>query len=333
MSKHLDNRMALVIAAVALIALPWFVENLPSGGYLLHVIVLILLYAYLSTVWNILGGYAGQHSLGHGIFLGVGAYVSSLLFLKFRMSPWLGMWPGALAGALVALAIGYLCFRYGLKGPYFALATIALAEAMLYLVVNIGAVGGASGLEIPWVGDNWAMMQFGSKTGYYYVALALAVAGIAITRWLSRHRLGYYMVSVRENEDAAAALGVDVMRTKVQATVLSAFLTAIGGTFYAQYFAYINPRTVFGEGPSIQILLFSIIGGLGTVWGPTVGAVLLVPLGEYIRARLGGSFAGVSLLLYGTILVIVMLFMPKGLVGVGQNLWHRLSRKRRQGGK
>lgn len=322
-----------VVGLLILIAVPTLMGRLSNGEYYLHILVLILMNAYLSTSWNILGGYAGQHSLGHGIFLGTGAYVSTALFVYLGLSPWLGMWAGAVVAALFGWFIGYLCFRYGIRGPYFALVTIALAEAMLYLVTNIRVLGGARGLEVPWKGNNPGLFQFSNKAGYYYVALVLTVVGILLTYWFSRHRFGYYLVAVRENEDAAQALGVDLLREKVRATILSAALTAIGGTFYAQYFTYINPRSVFGEGPSVQILLFSIIGGLGTVWGPTVGALLLVPIAEITRARLGGSFAGAHLLLYGAILVVVMLFMPRGIVGLFDLLRMKIGPKPAQGGE
>ncbi len=307
----------------ALAALPLLVEPLRKGGYYLHIMVLILLYAYLATSWNILGGYAGQHSLGHGVFLGTGAYVSTLLFRHFNLTPWLGMWVGGVAAALLGWFIGYLCFRYGIKGPYFALVTIALAEAALYLVTNLKSIGGARGLEVTWKGHAPLLMQFEGKTGYYYVVLAMAAAAILVTYWLNRRKFGYYLVAVRENEEAAEALGVDMLKTKIQAAVVSAFMTALGGTFFAQYFTYINPRSVFGEGPSVQILLFAIIGGLGTVWGPSVGALVLVPIAELTRIWLGGSFAGAHLLLYGAILVLVMIFMPRGLVGLGRSLRRR----------
>jgi len=172
-------------------------------------------------------------------------------------------------------------------------------------------------------------MQFRGKAGYYYIILFMAVLGIIVTQWYNRRRFGYQLVAVRENEDAAEALGVNTLKIKVQATVISALMTAIGGTFYAQYFTYIGPRSVFGEGPSVQILLFAIIGGLGTVWGPAVGALVLVPVAELARARLGGSFAGAHLLLYGTVLVLVMLFIPKGLVGLYQDIRTRLGRYQR----
>ena len=302
---------------------------LPSvaSEYLLHIFILVLLWAYLATSWNILGGYAGQHSLGHGVFLGIGAYTSTLLFIRLGISPWLGMWIGGALSALAAWFIGYLCFRYGLKGPYFALVTIALAEAFVFLSSNIVSVGGARGLEVTWIGNNPLMMQFDGKLGYYYIILIILVFGILITQWLHKRRPGYQWVAVRENEDAAEALGVNTLRTKIEATVLSAFMTAIGGTFYAQYFTYIGPRTVFGEVVSVQILIFAIIGGLGTVWGPAVGALLLVPVAELARANLSGSVGGAHLVLYGTVMVLVMLFAPKGIVGIAQNVFSKLNRR------
>jgi len=315
------------IAFLSVVLVILFLLPLVADEYLLHMAVLILLYAYLSTAWNILGGYAGQHSLGHGVFLGIGAYVSTFLFIQWRITPWLGMWIGGAVSALVGWFIGYVCFRYGLKGPYFALVTIALAEAFVYLTSNVDVIGGAKGLEVTWLGNRPDMMEFDGKTGYYYIILVMAILAVVITRWLYQRRSGYQWIAVRENEDAAEALGVDTLRTKIEATVLSALMTAIGGTFYAQYFTYIGPRSVFGEGPSVQILLFAIIGGLGTVWGPAVGALVLVPIAELARAKLGGSFGGAHLMLYGTVMVLVMLFMPKGIMGLAQRVRARLMRR------
>jgi len=315
------------IAFLSILLVILFLLPLVAGEYLLHMVVLVLLYAYLAIAWNILGGYAGQHSLGHGVFLGIGAYVSTFLFVQWRITPWLGMWVGGAVSALVGWFIGYVCFRYGLKGPYFALVTIALAEAFVYLTSNVDVIGGAKGLEVTWLGNRPDMMEFDGKTGYYYIILVMAILAVVITRWLYQRRSGYQWIAVRENEDAAEALGVDTLRTKIEATVLSALMTAIGGTFYAQYFTYIGPRSVFGEGPSVQILLFAIIGGLGTVWGPAVGALVLVPIAELARAKLGGSFGGAHLMLYGTVMVLVMLFMPKGIMGLAQRVRARLMRR------
>lgn len=303
-----------ILVLLALLAVPFV-----AGEYAINIAVQVLLYAYLATAWNILGGYAGQHSLGHSLFLGIGAYASTYLFTQLGMTPWVGMWLGAGLAGLAGWLVGYLCFRYGLKGPYFALVTIALAEAAVSLVTNLKVLGGAEGLAVKWEGSRPDLMQFDGKTGYYYVILVMLVAIIGVTWWISQRRFGYHLLAVRENEDAAEALGVNTLRTKIEASILSAALTALGGAFFAQYFTYINPRNVFGEAPSIQILLFAIIGGLGTVWGPAVGALVLVPIAEFARAYLGGSFSGAHLLLYGVVLVLVMLFMPRGLVG----LWER----------
>lgn len=315
-----------LIVLFLLILLP-----LVATEYFLHISILVLLWAYLATSWNILGGYAGQHSLGHGVFLGIGAYTSTLLFIRLGISPWLGMWIGGALASLAALFIGYLCFRYGLKGPYFALVTIALAEAFVFLTSNIASIGGARGLEVTWIGHRPDMMQFDGKMGYYFIILTILVIGVLITLWLHNRRPGYQWVAVRENEDAAEALGVDTLRTKIEATVLSAFMTAIGGTFYAQYFTYIGPRTVFGEIVSVQILIFAIVGGLGTVWGPTVGALLLIPVAELARANLSGSVGGAHLVIYGMVMVLVMLFMPKGIIGLAKDVLskskHRFSKK------
>jgi branched-chain amino acid transport system permease protein len=302
-----------------------------AGEYVLHIAVLVLIYAYLSTAWNILGGYAGQHSLGHSLFMGIGAYTSTYLFTKLGLTPWVGMWLGALLAGLAGWFIGYICFRYGLKGAYFALVTIAMAEAAVYLTNNINAIGGAQGLEVKWMGNAPGLMQFESKAGYYYIILVMTALAIAYASWLSKQRFGYRLVAVRENEDAAEALGVNTLGSKIQALVISAVMTALGGAFFAQYFTYINPRNVFGEGPSVQILLFAIIGGLGTVWGPVVGALVLVPVAELSRSWAGGIFAGANLLFYGTVLVLVMLFMPRGIVGLYETLRMRLTKRAPEG--
>jgi branched-chain amino acid transport system permease protein len=327
MNRSLIRGRSAVLSALLfllLALLPVAFGRMPKGNYYAHIAILVLLYAYLATAWNILGGYAGQHSLGNAVYLGAGAYTSTILFLKLGISPWIGMWVAGVVAALLGWFLGYACFRYGLRGGYFALVTIALAEAAVYLVTNVRWLGGAMGLEVPWVGHNPLYMQFGSKEGYYYTILVMAALALLYSVWLDRRRFGYYLVAVRENEEAADALGVDPVKLKTQANIISAFMTGVGGTFFAQYFTYIHPRLVFGEGPSVQILLFAIIGGLGTVWGPSLGALVLVPVAELARARLGGSFAGAPLLLYGVVLMVVMLFMPRGILGLFASLRARI---------
>ena len=293
--------------------------------YYTHIAILVLVWAYLATSWNILGGYAGQHSLGHGLYMGVGAYCSTYLGITYGLSPWIGMIIGALLAAALGWFVGFATFRYGLKGAYFALVTIALTEAAVYVVSNWSALGGAAGLEVPYLGHDPWMMQFDGKLGYYLIVLTMALGGVLVAQWLNRRRFGYRMIAVRENEEAAEAMGVNTLGTKINATVLSAAMTAVGGTFFAQYFTYVGPRTVFGETVSVQILLFAIIGGLGTVWGPLVGAIILVPAAEFARAELGTTFQGAHLLLYGAILVLTMLFMPNGIVGLAKDIRRKVA--------
>lgn len=284
--------------------------------YLVHIGVLVLMYAYLATAWNILGGYAGQHSLGHALFMGIGAYTSTYLFTAWGITPWLGMWPGALLAGLAGWLVGDICFRFGLKGSYFALVTIALAEAAVYLVISSDALGGNEGLAVTWMGNRPDLMQFEDKRAYYYMILLMTAAAILLTMRLANRRFGYQMLAVRENEEAAEALGIDTFGIKVRAAIISAVLTAFGGVFFAQYFTYVNPRAVFGESVSVQILLFAIIGGLGTVWGPALGALVLAPIAELSRALFSSVFSGANLLIYGIVLVVVMLFFPRGLMGL-----------------
>lgn len=294
--------------------------------YYLHIAILVLIWAFLACAWNILGGYGGQHSFGHGLYMGIGAYAVAYLVNRFGLTPWVGLLVAIVLSAAAAAFIGWVVFRLSLKGGYFALVMIALTEAAVYIVSNINALGGAGGLEIEYRGNSVAFLQFAGKGGYFYIGLILLVFILLLTQWYKRKRFFYQLIAVRDNEDAAEALGVDTVKAKIKANVMSGVLCAVGGVFYIQYFLYVSPRSVFGESVSVQILLFAIFGGLGTVWGPVVGACLLVPLGEIARAELGNTFQGAHLLLYGAVMVLTMLFMPNGIVGAADRL-----RKRWQG--
>jgi branched-chain amino acid transport system permease protein len=296
--------LAVALAAPALL-----------NPYQLAILVLILFYGYLSTGWNILGGYAGQLSVGHSLFFGIGAYTSTVLAVHAGLSPWLGLVAGGLLAAAASQGIGYLTFRYGIRGHYFALVTIAVAEVARHVTLNIPALGGAMGLVVPLRGDAPLQFQFADKRGYYYVILAFVGAVLFVTLRLERAKLGLYLVAVREDEVAAECMGVPTMRAKMTAMALSAFLTAAGGTFYAQYFLYIDPDLTFGIFVSIDILIRAIAGGAGTVWGPLVGSVLMTPLAEVARVFLGGRKAGIHVMLYGLILMIVVLLVPQGVYG------------------
>lgn len=300
----------LVVGAAALVAPAY------ASPYGVHVLVLVVYFAYLGTAWNLLGGYAGQFSFGHAAFFGLGAYTSSLLLVRVGLSPWLGLLAGGAMAAGFGCGAGYLAFRYGLRGPYFALVTLAFAEMLRLVALNWPAVGGPMGilLPLPRAGEALARLQFREKLPYYYVILGFLGLALGLVRWLERSRLGYALVAVRENEDAAEASGIDTLGAKLRAMGLSAFLTGVGGTFYAQYFSFIDPTLVFGPGVSVEILLRPIVGGPGTLWGPVLGSLVLTPLSELTRGFLRG-WPGVDLMAYGVLLVLVVTFLPRGLAG------------------
>jgi branched-chain amino acid transport system permease protein len=304
-------RAAWLAAAALALGVPPF-----ASPYVVHILVLVLFFAYLGTAWNILGGYAGQFSFGHAAFFGLGAYTSTLLLVRAGVSPWLGLGAGGLVAAAFGCFAGSLAFRYGLRGPYFALVTLAFAEMLRLIAVNWMGIGGPMGILIPLPrgGDSWWRLQFREKLPYYYVMLGLLAVALWLTRRLERSRLGYTLAAIRENEDAAEASGVDTRRAKLAAMALSSFLTALGGTFYAQYFSFVDPTLAFGVPVSVEILLRPIVGGPGTLAGPLLGSLVLTPLSELTRWAIRGR-PGVDLMIYGAILVVVITFLPRGLMG------------------
>jgi branched-chain amino acid transport system permease protein len=298
---------------------------LPLGvsAYYTHVLIQIMIFGYLSYCWNILGGFAGQLSFGHALFLAVGAYTSTMLLLGLGITPWLGMLVGGLLAAGLGLFIGFLSFRYGIKGPYFALITLAFAEIARIVALNIQSIGGAHGLYIPIQENDLWRLKFVDKSAYYHVILGFLCLALGVTAWLERSRVGHCMLAVKENEIAAQALGVSPMRYKLLATALSAFFTAMGGTFYAHYVTFIDPHTLINLNMALEITIYAIVGGLGTLWGPLLGSALLVPLAEAMRATLGKSYAGIHLVVYGASLMIIILFAPEGLMGLIRMILHR----------
>jgi branched-chain amino acid transport system permease protein len=296
---------------VAMLAAPAFLTD-----HQIHILIQILFFAYVSSCWNILGGFTGQLSFGHALFLAVGAYTSTLLLLNFGISPWLGMLAGGVLAAALGLFIGYLSFRYGIKGTYFVLVTLAFTEIARIIALNTSAIGGASGLYIPIHANDLWQLKFVNKAHYYFVIFGLLLLALAITAWLERSRTGHRLIAIRENEDAAQALGINLLRYKLFATVLSAFLTALGGTFYAHYVTFIDPSTLLNMNMALEITIYSIVGGIGTLFGPLLGAAVLVPIAEAVRATLGHNYAGVHLVVYGALLMVIVRFAPDGLIGV-----------------
>ena len=295
-----------------------------STPFMVNFGVLALFYAFIGQSWNIAGGFAGQLSFGHVVFFGAGAYASTILQLRFGMNPWLGLPASAIAGGIVGGIIGFLSFRAGLKGSYFALITLAFAEVLRILVNSVEFTGGGLGLLIPAkIGaDNF---QFSERIGFYFVILSLTVLSVAIAVWLKHSRFGAQLAAIRENEDAAMALGINVFNEKVKVMVLSGALCGIGGSFFAQYFLYIDPTIVFGVDKSVEMLLVSMIGGAGTVYGPLIGAVLLAGVSDVTRVLT--NVQGLSLVLYGTLLVIIIAFLPNGLIDLFKRMGQRIKQR------
>ena len=291
-------------------------------GFLLDSLVLILLWGAVSGAWNVAGGYAGQASLGHSAFFGIGAYSTALIATRLNGSPWVAMVIGAAVATLAGLVIGYLSNR--LKGPYFGLATIAFSQVLLIVASRWRAfTAGSEGVPVSFRPGLWTL-GFASKVTWVYIMLALALGIYAVQIYLERSRLGYRLAGVREDEDAAQALGIPSRRLKVLAIAVSAALTSACGTLWAQYVGFVDPFYVFSVDLSIRFALNTIIGGIGTAMGPFVGSILITSLETSLRATFSdvrGGLVGIYLIIYGCLLIIVVRFIPQGLVGwFGQRL-------------
>ena len=298
------------LATIA-VALPFLV----SSTFAIDIFIRVLLFAFIGVAWNLMGGYAKQLSLGHAAYFGLGAYTSTILLIRYDVSPWIGMLAGGIVAMLASLPIGALCFR--LRGPYFAIATIATAQVLMLLFLKFRDFAwGAEGTTMPNLGDAPLMMQFDGKAPYYYIVLVLLAVGLAITYWIERSWMGYYLVAVGEDEDAAEAIGVDALQIKRNIYLVSAFLTALAGTFYVQYIYFIDPNTAFSFNVSVEAALVSIVGGIGTLWGPVIGTVLLEGTSALLQSWLGGGHGGVQLTVYSLILIAVILYRPAGLIGI-----------------
>jgi branched-chain amino acid transport system permease protein len=273
--------------------------------------VLALFYAFIGQSWNIAGGFAGQLSFGHVAFFGVGAYASTIVQMRFGWNPWMGLPVSALAGAAAGWLIAVLSFRAGLKGSYFALITLAFSEVFRIIANSVEITGGGLGMLIP-MKQTAANFQFGDRRVFYYIILALTVISVALALWLKASRFGARLAAIRENEDSARALGINTFAEKTKIMMISGAIAGVGGCFFAQYFLYIDPMIAFGVDKSVEMLLVSMIGGAGTVYGPLIGAVLLAAVSEVTRAWF--TIQGLSLVLYGALLVVIIAYLPNGLI-------------------
>ncbi len=286
--------------------------------------ITVLMWAALATAWNISGGLAGGLSLGHAAFFGIGAYTSTLLYLRLDISPWIGLFAGGAIAGLAGAVLGAITLR--LRGPFFVLATLAFGIVIHIIAVNWrDLTRGSAGLVLPF-GGGPANMLFAGLEPYWYIGLGLLALTIAVTLAIQRSRLGYYLIALREDEDAARCLGVRVVQCKVLASAISAMLTAFAGTFYAAYIQYIDPASTTQFEISVQIALVAIVGGVGTTLGPAVGALIVIPIGEISRAWLGG---GPALMVYGVLLIVIVLAAPRGVIGALEWLAGRLPRRQK----
>jgi len=300
--------IALVVAALACVPL------ITSSNVVLNFMVVALLIALVGQGWNVLGGYGGQYSFGHAAFFGTAAYTTGILQLHYGVNAWAGLVLGIAAGTLVGAVTGALSFRSGLRGSYFALVTLAFAE-VLRIVASVAPITGAGVGTLIKLDLRWEAFQFQSRAPFYWIILGFVAVSLVIVRRLEGSRFGAYLVAVRENEDAAKAAGIDVFRVKLAAMTLSAAITAAGGCFYAQYFLFLDAGIAYGPWISVDALLAPIIGGIGTVFGPLLGALVVKTLGEVTKHMIGDA-PGLDLVIYGIVLVLVVAFAPRGIAGL-----------------
>ncbi len=315
-----NRTLVLLIGGLALAALP--LAFLWADRFWLNILVYTYLFAGLSVAWNIIAGFGGQFSLGHGVFFAVGAYMTARLYLVWGISPWLGLIPGALMCALIGPLIFWPTFR--LKGAFFAIATLAFNEVAFVMANYMEVVtGGPRGLQIPFKASLGNMI-FAHPLGYAFLMFGFMGACVAVAVWIRRSRLGYYLLAVREDEDAARAAGIDVAGVKLRGTAISAGLSAVGGSLFVMYVRTIDPPTLFSlTDVGFKFALLALIGGIGTIIGPVLGAFLIIPVESWLRAELGGGLPGMHLAILGGLMLLAALFMRRGITGVLEAAWHR----------
>jgi branched-chain amino acid transport system permease protein len=301
-------RLFLFLCLILALIFPMLEKN-PSHQ---NLAILVLMAAQLGVAWNIIGGYAGQVSLGQAAFYGLGAYTSTLLFTKLGLTPWIAIPVGGLVAVCISLLVGWSCFR--LKGHYFAMATIAVAEIIQIIFTNWEYAGAAVGLNLP-MEEGWKTLIFSTKEPYYYLALGLLLLTLGVNYAIEKSFLGYYFRAIKDEPDAARSLGVNLSRYKQLAFAISSFFTALGGSLYAHKELYIDPGSVLHTGLSIKMALVSILGGVGTLFGPLLGAGILTLIEEGTRVIFGGSGRGTDLIIYALLIVLIAVYYPTGVLG------------------
>jgi branched-chain amino acid transport system permease protein len=318
-----------LIGIVLFVALVVSIPLVTDSGVILNFVMMALYAALLAQAWNILGGFGGQFSFGHALFFGTGAYIQAIAQLQGGLNAWMALGLAVAGSAGAGVFVGALSFRYGLKGSYFALVTLAFAEVFRILALSVPFTGAGVGLMLP-LQESFTNMQFGSRRGYIYVVLGFVAAALLVSWWLKNSRFGAYLQAVRDNEDAARAIGVSPFGIKLVAIALSGAFMGAGGAFYLQVFQYIDPAIAYGAHTSVEALVAAIVGGLGTLWGPILGALVLHVLADITR-NLFGELPGINMVIYGVVLVAIVMFMPRGIAGLGataRSLWRRRGQKK-----
>lgn len=321
------NKITLFVITLVFALLPLFTR----AKAVHNAIILLLIFATLGEAWNLITGFAGQTSFGHAAFFGIGAYTSAVMFYRYGVTPWLGMILGGLIASAVAAVMSYPCFR--LKGHYFAIATLAVAEIIKQVFVSWSYVEGATGISIPIIPRSSGFLtrlfylQFTDKLPWVYICLVLFTGVIFLCSFIENSKMGYYLKAIRESHEVAEAIGINPANYKLYAMIISAFISALCGSIYAQYILYIDPFMMFSLGISMKIVLLTVLGGIGSVYGPIIGAAIFIPLSEFTRIRLGGSGTGIDLMIYGLLIVLITCFQPKGVIGIAGRIAEKFGRK------
>lgn len=328
MRSGMRDLAGIGIFGVLVAALPLVTDS----GVVLNFVMMALYAALLAQAWNLMGGFGGQFSFGHALFFGTGAYIQTIAQMQGGLNAWLALLLAVAGSGVIGVLVGGLSFRYGLKGSYFALVTLAFAEVFRILALSVSFTGGGVGLMLP-LRESFANMQFGSRVGYVYLILGFVIVALLVTWWLRHSRFGAYLQAVRDNEDAARAVGVNPFGVKLGTMALSGGLMGAGGAFYVQVFQYIDPAIAYGPATSVEALVAAIVGGMGTLWGPVLGALVLHLLADLTR-NLFGELPGISLVIYGVVLVLIVMFLPRGIAGLGAGLRaRRVQRAQGRGGR
>jgi branched-chain amino acid transport system permease protein len=306
----------IVILFFFLIIFPFIVRN----PYLIDTVITVLLFAFLGNAWNIVGGLAGQASLGQSAYYGIGAYTSTILLIKFGLSPWIGMFTGAIIASCLAIIFGYPSLR--MKGPYFVFFTIGFAETMRILFLTWDWVQGSRGIIIPYK-TGFSNMMFAKKEPYYYIILIFLVLGLCITYFIQNSKIGRYCIAIREDDIMAQAIGINTALYKTYTFAISAAIMAIGGTFYAQYVLFIHPNDIMSLNNSLIFMLVAVAGGMGHLFGPLIGALLIMPFWEYFRATFGGRYVGLGIAFAGLAILVIGTAAPNGILGI----WDTIKKK------